>query len=150
VREARARLAPVRLPRWVEALVRPGRYALIGALGAAINNAIVILADRRGIAYPAAMLVSFVIITPLCYVLHSRFTFAEALSWSRLARFAVGVASSFPLSLATMAVLCTALRLPVAVGAPLATLLLFLWNYALARYSITMAKPSRLPKQARG
>jgi putative flippase GtrA len=75
------------------------------------------------------------IVTLLGYLLHSRFTFREQLLRGFL-RFASGVAAGLPLSLLSMAILCTGLGLPVVIAAPVATITLFLWNYASAHWTI--------------
>jgi len=44
--------------------------------------------------------------------------------------------SGFFVSAALMALFCSGLGLPVAVATPIATVLLFFWNFALARWAI--------------
>lgn len=92
--------------------------------------------DMAGGHYLALSLLSFAIVTPLGYVLHARFTFRKILSASAFLRFAAGVAVGFPLSVLVMAALCTGLDLPVIVAAPVATIILFAWNYASAHLAI--------------
>jgi putative flippase GtrA len=47
-----------------------------------------------------------------------------------------GAVSGFVISAALMALLCSGFGMPVAVATPIATLLLFVWNFALARWAI--------------
>ncbi|MGP0061729.1 MAG: GtrA family protein [Beijerinckiaceae bacterium] len=112
------------------------RYTFVGAICAATNNAVMILGDLAGEHYVPMMVLSFALVTPLGYLLHSGFTFNERLSLDGLLRFACGIAVGFPLSLLTMAILCTELGLRVVIAAPVATLVLFLWNYASAHWAI--------------
>jgi putative flippase GtrA len=81
-------------------------------------------------------LASFIILTPTAYALHTRFTFTQRVSMGRLLRFAFGTAIGLPLSLLAMAILCTGLKLPVFVAAPIATVALFVWNYLSTHLSI--------------
>ncbi len=126
--------AHVDLPRPV--MTKRLRYVGIAAFCAAAHNGIMIGGDLAGIGYPVMTLVSFLLLTPTAYALHARLTFAEPLSLPRLMLFASGMAIGLPLSLCIMAILCSALRLPVIVAAPIATVILFLWNYASAHLSI--------------
>ncbi|MDB5698454.1 MAG: hypothetical protein JWN69_1258, partial [Alphaproteobacteria bacterium] len=78
----------------------------------------------------------FAIATPLGYWLHSDFTFQDSVSLRRFLRFTAGVATGFPISLLTMAILCSGLGVPVIIAAPFATVVLFIWNYASAHWAI--------------
>lgn len=113
-----------------------GRYLLVACLCAAAHNLIMIGGDLVGGGFAAMTLVSFLLVTPTAYALHSRFTFGEHLSVSGLLRFVSGTAMALPLSLLAMTLLCAVLKLPVIVAAPIATIALFLWNYASAHLAI--------------
>lgn len=115
---------------------RPARYVVVGAVCATVHNLIMILGDMAGLHYLPMNFVSFATVTPLGYWLHSDFTFAEKLSLRAFLRFATGVAAGFPISLLTMAVLCTGFGVPVIIAAPVATIVLFVWNYASAHWAI--------------
>ncbi len=112
------------------------RYLVIACFCAASHNVIMIAGDYVGISYAIMTFVSFMLVTPTAYALHTRFTFAERLSAARLLRFVSGTAIGLPLSLLVMAILCTLLKLPVIIAAPIATVVLFGWNYASAHLSI--------------
>lgn len=112
------------------------RYLAIAGFCAAAHNAIMIAGDHIGVGYLPMTFVSFACVTPVAYALHSRFTFAERISTTRLLRFTLGTAVGLPLSLLVMAILCTVLKLPVVVAAPIATVALFVWNYASAHLAI--------------
>lgn len=120
-----------RLSRW-----RPARYVVVGAICAAMHNFIMIGGDWLGAHYLPMSFVSFALVTPVGYWLHSDFTFGGKLSFRNFLRFAAGVAAGFPLSLLVMAILCTGLGLPVIIAAPVATAVLFVWNYASAHWAI--------------
>ena len=59
-------------------LARGRRYLTVGALCAIIHNVIMIGADFAGLHYVLATFISFLVLTPMGYLLHCRFTFREA------------------------------------------------------------------------
>jgi putative flippase GtrA len=75
-------------------------------------------------------------VAPLGYYLHCRFTFHKALSIAGFLRFMVGIAIAYPLLLALMALFCSGFGLPVPIASPLATVVLFFFNYLSARWAI--------------
>ncbi len=117
-------------------LERGWRYTLVGAVCAIAHNAIMIAADYVGVHYLLGTVISFVTVTPLGYVLHSRFTFAEPLRWKALMRFVGGVATAYPVSVAMMIVLCSGFGLSVPVATPIGTVALFVWNFIAAHWAI--------------
>lgn len=112
------------------------RYTVVGAMCAIANNLVMIVGDRAGIHYFPMSILSFLLVTPFGYLLHSGFTFGEPRSFRAFLRFSSGVALGFPIYLITMAILCTGLSLSVVVATSIATVLLFLWNYASAHWAI--------------
>lgn len=112
------------------------RYIAGGALCAGLHNAILIAADALGVHYLGGMLLSLILVTPAGYLFQTLVTFRGPLSWRRFATFTIGVLAGFPLSLGMMALFCSGLRMPVVIATPLATILLFVWNYGWARRAI--------------
>ena len=112
------------------------RYTTVGAVCALTHNVIMIGSDFAGLHYLPATLLSFALVTPLCYFLHSRFTFRKAHSLDGFLRFMTGIAVGYPLSLALMVLFCSGLGLPVMIAAPLATGALFVFNYVSAHWAI--------------
>jgi putative flippase GtrA len=115
---------------------RPTRYVVVGAICAAVQNAVLILGDRAGIHYLVTSFASIAVVTPLGYWLHSDFTFAEKLSLRAFLRFAAGIVAAIPVFLLTMATLCSVLGLPMIIAAPIGTVVLFAWNYLAAHWAI--------------
>ena len=79
---------------------------------------------------------SFSVTTPIGYAIHSAYTFEAQYSARRLQRFMAGAVSGFVVSAALMVLFCSGLGLAVAVATPIATVLVFFWNFALARWAI--------------
>jgi putative flippase GtrA len=115
---------------------RTARYTIAGAICAVLNNLLIIGGDLLGISYVAMSVAAFVLVTTLGYLMHTRFTFREPRSVRGLVRFSSGVATGFPLFILLMAILCTGLGMPVALATPLSTVVLYVWNYALAHWAI--------------
>jgi putative flippase GtrA len=117
-------------------LARGGRYLSVGALFAVAHNAIMIGADYIGIHYLPSMVISFLVLAPLAYALHCRFTFRQARSLAGLFRYMGGMMAAYPLSLGLMVLFCTGLGWPVLVASPLTTILLIVYNYVSAHWAI--------------
>lgn len=122
---------------------RPSRYLVGGVICAVLHNVIVIGAAAAGVHYAAALILSFAVVTPIGYLLHSLFTFRCALSGKQFMRFATGVAAGFPVSLAIMLLLCSGLAMPVTLATPIATVLLVIFNYFLSRWAIPLWRHAR-------
>ena len=117
-------------------MARGWRYTLVG-LTCALSNYVVMLAvDYAGGHYLLGTLVSFTIVTPLGYALHSRFTFAESFRLKAFLRFTASVAFTYPVAVAVLALLCSGLGLSVALALPIATCVLFAWNLVAAHWAI--------------
>lgn len=109
-----------------------GRYAQVGLFCALLNNATVIVADRLGYHYVIAVCAAFILSTAVGYLLHATYTFQVRASRTTGLRFVMANLSAFPVALATMFVLCSALGISASIAMPLATVLLFGWNFLLA------------------
>jgi putative flippase GtrA len=115
---------------------RGWRYTSVALFIAVANNVVMIAIDMLGGHYLLGTAAALVLMTPVAYVLHSWFTFGEPFSLAAFGRFSSGVLAAYPLGLFLMVVLCSGLRLPVIVAAPIATVALFAWNFLAAHWSI--------------
>jgi len=115
----------------------PGRYASVGLLCAALNIGCVIVLDRAGFHYAPAMVIAFVGVTLVAYTLHAAFTFRASASAAGLLRFVGASATAFPLALLLMFLLCDGVGLSVSAALPIATAILFVWNYLGSKWAIT-------------
>jgi putative flippase GtrA len=112
------------------------RYTIVGATVAVLNNVVLIGGDRLGIAYPVLVAMAWALGGTLAYGLHARWTFRQGLGRSAYARFMAGAAVGVPLAMAAVWLFFQALRWPMAVAAPAATLVMFAYNYLSARLAI--------------
>ena len=115
---------------------RGWRYSLVALLCLLLNYLIILAVDALGAHYLLAMTVAFVAVTPIAFLLHSQFTFGEPLRWRAFRRFTAGVASAAPIAYLAMIVLCSGFGLHVAVATPIATIVVFLWNFAAVHWAI--------------
>jgi putative flippase GtrA len=119
-------------------LAEARRYLSVGVICAALHNIIVITAAWLGLYYMFALLLSFIVVTPTGYVLHSLHTFSARFSWKQFARFTSGIIAGVPLALAIMFVLCTLLHVAIFIATPIATIGQFAWNYLSARWAVLL------------
>ncbi len=117
-------------------VARTGRYAIVGAICATTYNLVMILGDWAGVHYVVTSPVSFAIVTPLGYFLHVVYTFREQMSWRGFLRFASGLTVGFLISFVTVSILCSLAGLSAAIAAPIATVVLFFWNYITTHWAI--------------
>lgn len=116
------------------------RYLAGGALCALLHNIIMIFGTQLDVAYPVMLILSFCITTPVGYLIHSVFTFEKARSLIRFRRFLLTAMMGFLGSMVLMVLLCEGLRVPVIVATPVATVILFLWNFTSARWAILQGR----------
>jgi putative flippase GtrA len=127
----------------LRATARPRRYLLVGLFCAGLNNVVMIAADLAGIHYAAGVVISMIVTGLVGYALHSLYTFERDFAGARLARFAGGLLAGLPVTLALMSLLCDGIGLPVPIAAPIATVALFFFNYAWARWAIYLHRDQR-------
>jgi putative flippase GtrA len=113
------------------------RYLAVAASCALVHNAVMIAGDLAGLHYVHSSAISFILVVAWGYAWHARFTFRAPASAASLMRYALAMAGNYPLSIALMFVLCDLMGVAVVVAAPLATVILVLWNFAVSRWAIT-------------
>lgn len=115
---------------------RGWRYSLVGLVCFLLNYLIIVAVDALGAHYLLALVAAFLAVTPIGFLLHSQFTFGEPLRWQAFRRFTAGVASAAPVAFLAMIVLCSGLGLHVAIATPIATVVVFLWNFLAVHWAI--------------
>lgn len=113
------------------------RYLAGAVLCAVINNIVLIGADAFGLPLAVGVAASWAIGGMTGYLWHARITYGTALSGVSCGQFLAGVAAAIPLTWAVLAGLKHWLGLPMVVAAPVATVILFAYNYLNARLAIT-------------
>lgn len=112
------------------------RYAMVGICSALAYNVILVAVHALGAHYLAAALAAFIVVVLGAYCAHAAFTFQVASGLSGLLRFVGTQILGFPISAAILAVLVDGASLPVWIATPIATLLLFAYNFLAARWAV--------------
>jgi len=112
------------------------RYLIVGAVCAGAHNAIMIGGAALGAHYAVSSAVSYAIVVLIGFLLHSRFTFSVTARWGSFARYAAGMLLNYPIWVALMFLFCDVARLPMTIAAPLGTVVMLVWNFAVSRWAI--------------
>lgn len=120
----------------IERLRRPSRYAQIGLVCALLTNAVIIGMDQFGAHYLVGTAVATVTVTLLAFLLHCYHTYRVAPTLGRLAKFCAGTALGSGLAFVSMAILCDGFGLSATAAIPIATVILFFWNYLAANWAL--------------
>ena len=114
----------------------PTRYAKIGLVCALLSNAIIIGFDQLGIHYLLSAIVATAVATIVGFLLHSAYTFRTPPSFRAFLRFVGGTALGSSLAILLMILFCDGLGLSASAAIPIATIILFAWNFILAHWAI--------------
>ena len=120
------------------------RYLLVGLACALLHNAVMIGGDLLGFHYVVSTLASYAIVVVCGFALHCYVTFGRRPSAKSFLRYAASMATNYPGSLVLMFLFCDVAGLAVPIAAPLATVVLFAWNFLTTRWAI--AEKSALEK----
>ena len=113
------------------------RFLAVSLACVVLHNAVMIGGDWLGLHYAGSALLSFAVVVGLGYWLHSAWTFpAAGRSGMSLARYAFSMSANLPLFLAGMFACVDLAGLPVAMAAPLVTVLLWGFNFAATRWAL--------------
>ena len=129
-----------RMADFVTATRQPRRYMIVGLVCAAIHNGLMIASSSFGVQYIIALAISFLILTPTAYMLHSLFTFELGIAPVRFLRFTGGLLTGTAINLALMILFVSVMELKVPIATFVCTGLLFLWNYISARWAISAVR----------
>ena len=111
------------------------RFVAVGGLCALLSNAAVIVLVRYGFGSLVASLLAFTPVLLIGYALHAAVTFGTPASRVSFGRYAFATLMNFPVWAAALYVFCDLLKVSVAIVAPVATAVIFLWNYMSARWA---------------
>jgi putative flippase GtrA len=126
----------------------PSRYVVVGGLCAVLNNVILIGGDLAGLHYAVSILLTFVLVLPAAYLAHALWTFRTPASWQAFGRFIGGSVSSLVVASFAVWLFRGVLQLPMFISAPLATVVMTIYNYAMAKWAVAHrpanGRPSKL------
>ncbi|WP_332781298.1 GtrA family protein [Sphingomonas sp. PB2P19] len=112
------------------------RYVGVSGCCALVNNALLIGLDSAGLGALGCVLVSAIVMIPLAYILHTRWTFATVAESAGFVRYAAVALLNLPASALLVLLLHDWVRLPMVAVAPIVTIVLFCFNFFAARWSI--------------
>ena len=125
----------------IQWLLRRGpRYLAVTAFCFAFNNFLLLALSWQGLHYLWCVLIAMMVMIPLSYWLHARFTFAKPCEWSTFVRFATTQAVNVPGSLLLFYLFRDRLHLSMNIAVPLSTTLMFAWNFVSAWWSMQAAR----------
>ena len=108
------------------------RYLVVGGALALLSNVLLIALDRVEVHYVISCTLAFVITLVLAYGLHTHWTFGAERSFSGLLRYGAAMALNLPVSMALLFTLISVGGLSMPIAAPVATVLLTVFNYVIA------------------
>jgi putative flippase GtrA len=117
------------------------RFILVGLVCALVHNVIMLAADRLGLHYVMSCGISYVVVVVLGFALHVHFTFQQQARFDQFWRYALSMAANFPATLALLFLMCDMAGWPVAIAAPVATVVMMAWNFVASRWAI-VRKPA--------
>lgn len=117
-------------------LSTPTRFAAVGLVCAATHNAILIAGDQLRLHYAVSCAVSYAVVVVLGFALHVRWTFQQPPSLASFWRYAAAMAANVPVTLALLFVMCDLAGWPVVIAAPVATVVMMIWNFLASRWAI--------------
>lgn len=119
------------------------RYAFVAGACLILHNIIMITADHVGMTMWQAAATSFGIMVVTGYFLLCLFVFRGEQSWHGFLRYTGVMAANFPLSTGFLFILFGLLHQPMAVAAPIVTLIMAAINYVGSRWAIIGNRPTR-------
>lgn len=112
------------------------RYLVIGGSCALLNNALLIGGDALGLHYAVTIVAAFILVLPISYIFHARWTFFAPISLPALWRYVLGSLSGLGLASFTIWLLNVMLGIPMWLAAPLATAKMVIYNFLMTRWSV--------------
>ena len=111
-------------------------YGSVGLFCFISNNLLLIGMDALGQPLWITLLVSATIMIVLGYILQSVFTFVVPLNWKALGRYTLMMLPNVPLAYALLWLLHEKLSIAMYYSAPIATVLLLIWNAAGSAWAL--------------
>lgn len=121
---------------WATILPRNFRYIAVAGICAVVNNLLLIILVKSGINYFAAIWLAYIPMVLFGYALHVAITFQVGASSRTLLRYALVMLANYPLWIASLFILYSVLKLPIAVAAPVGTVIAFIGNYLATHWAI--------------
>jgi putative flippase GtrA len=123
------------------------RYLIVGGGCALLNTALLIALDKLGAHYVLATVISGMVLIPLSYVLHVRFTYRVVSGRGSFARYAAAQAVNTPIALLLFFLIAGLGGMSMVWAAPTVITLMFVYNLTSSFWSIAAhSKAHSVPK----
>jgi putative flippase GtrA len=93
--------------------------------------------DHLGIHFVISQAATAFVLLPVGYLLQGRFSFAADRSWKNFLRYSAALLTNYPVAIVTLWLLCDLLGIKMAWASPIATVVLFVWNYATSYWAFS-------------
>jgi putative flippase GtrA len=101
-----------------------------------LNNVLLIAVAAVGFDYLSSSLIICVPMLIIGFMLHSLVTFKTKATIGAFLRYSGAILSNYPVLIATLFLLCDITHLPVYIAGPIATIVLFVWNYVFTHWAM--------------
>jgi SAM-dependent methyltransferase len=112
------------------------RYLAVVTICAIVNNVLLIALVKAGFHYFVGIWLAYVPMIVFGYCLHVNVTFRIRPTLGGFVRYGLAMLASYPLWVASLFVLSGLLRMPIAVAAPIGTVITFFGNYVATHWAI--------------
>lgn len=118
-------------------MILVARFYTVGLACALLHNGIIIGGGWLGLHYALSSVLSFAIVVPFGFWLHSAWTFpGTRRSSTTFARYTLTMAANLPLFVAGMYLFADLLGLPTELASPLVTVLVAVFNFIGGRWAL--------------
>lgn len=111
-------------------------YLAVAGWCLVLHNVILIAAHFLAVPLWLAILISFAAVVVTGYGLHAFLTFRQRLSLSAFARYAIAMSGNIPLAYLATWFWYAAVKLPMPLAAPIASVCMIAVNFLLSRWAI--------------
>jgi putative flippase GtrA len=121
-------------------------YCTVSGVCLVLHNLIIIGGDRLGVPMLLSVLASFCASATTGYLLHSRLTFREPLSFDAFGRYAGAMTANIPLAYVMIWFWHELIGLDMALASPIATVCMVGVNLLLVRWAILLPADQAMKK----
>jgi len=112
------------------------RYLVVVTICAIVNNVLLIALVKAGFHYFVGIWLAYVPMVVFGYWLHVSVTFRTQATLAGFVRYGLAMLANYPLWIASLFVLTDLLRMPIAMAAPIGTVITFFGNYVATHWAI--------------
>ncbi len=127
-------------------LPAPLRYGMVAGVCFVLGSVLIPAFAALGLHYAVATILAFAIVTVVGFACHCRWTFQVERSIDGFLRYAGAMLLNLPLTIILIGLAHDGLGWSIAWSAPLASLVLFSWNFLAVRWAVLRTSRGRTVK----